>query len=406
DGDVPETMCQEGDKLPNLSGDDPAYLFFTSGTTGSPKGVLGSHKGLSHFLAWQRETFMVGPQDRCAQLTGLSFDVVLRDIFLPLTSGATLCLPESPDVIDGNQVVLWLGRENITILHVVPSLAQSWLMGRPSGASIGALRWAFFAGEPLSHALVYPWRRAFPRAGVVILYGPTETTLAKCFHIIPQNPLPGIQPVGAPLPGAQALVLRESGVLCGIGELGEIVIRTPFRALGYINAQAKDAKRFVNNHFVTEDNDLLYHTGDLGRYRLDGSLDILGRLDHQVKIRGVRVELDEVAGLLLQHSKVKACVVVSHKDLNSEERLVAYVVLNTKDKDVGAELRSYLGSHLPSALVPSLFIALEELPLTANGKVDRRLLPAPEKTRSDSESNYLSPKTLIEEIVIGIYEEV
>ena len=406
DGDVPGKKCREDGKLPTLSGDDPAYLFFTSGTTGVPKGVLGSHKGLSHFLAWQRETFMVGPQDRCAQLTGLSFDVVLRDIFLPLTSGATLCLSETPGVVDGRQIVPWLGRENITILHVVPSLAQSWLMGLPSGASIDALRWAFFAGEPLSDTLVYHWRRAFPRAGVVNLYGPTETTLAKCFYIIPPNPLPGIQPIGQPLPGAQALVLRESGILCGIGELGEIVIRTPFRTLGYINAPAEDAKRFVKNHFGAEDNDLLYHTGDLGRYRLDGSLEILGRLDHQVKIRGVRVELDEVAGVLLQHSKVEACVVVSHKDANSQEYLVAYVVLNTKNEDVATELRSHLGRYLPSAMAPSLFIALEELPLTANGKVDRRLLPAPEKMRSDPESDYLSPETPVEEIVIGIYEEV
>jgi non-ribosomal peptide synthetase component F len=135
-GDVPEKISGESTSLPNLSGDNPAYLFFTSGTTGVPKGVLGSHKGLSHFLTWQRETFSVGPQDRCAQLTGLSFDVVLRDIFLPLTSGATLCLPESHDVVDRNQIVPWLSRENITILHVVPSLAQSWLMSQPSEASV------------------------------------------------------------------------------------------------------------------------------------------------------------------------------------------------------------------------------------------------------------------------------
>jgi len=405
DGDVPDKLPQENTKLPVLSGDDPAYLFFTSGTTGIPKGVLGRHKGLSHFLAWQRETFAVGAKDRCAQLTGLSFDVVLRDIFLPLTSGATLCLPENAGVIEPNQIIDWLRRENITIAHVVPSLAQSWLMNLPSGAAIESLRWAFFAGEPLSDALVYHWRRAFPRAGVVNLYGPTETTLAKCFYLIPPNPPPGTQPVGQPLPSTQALVLRENGILCGIGELGEIVLRTPFRTLGYFNAQPGDRKTFVKNQFRTEEDDLLYHTGDLGRYRPDGSLEILGRLDHQVKIRGVRVELDEVAAVLLKHSNVKACVVVSHSEADSQISLVAYVVLDVKNEDVVSELRSHAGRYLPSAMTPSYFEVLEELPLTANGKIDRRALPAPKKKYADPDSSYLAPRTPVEEIVAGIYKE-
>jgi amino acid adenylation domain-containing protein len=405
DGDVPGKIHRKDTELPSLSGDDLAYLFFTSGTTGIPKGVLGLHKGLSHFLTWQRETFAIGPQDRCGQLTGLSFDVVLRDIFLPLTSGAALCLPERPDVVDHNLVIHWLGRENITTLHAVPSLAQSWLMDLTAEPPMYALHWTFFAGEPLSDTLVHNWRRAFPAAGIVNLYGPTETTLAKCFYFVPPNPLPGIQPVGQPLPCAQALILRESGVLCGIGEIGEIVIRTPFRALGYLNVQAEDRKRFVKNHFGSEEDDLLYHTGDLGRYRVDGSLEILGRLDHQVKIRGIRVEPDEVAAVLLRHSNVKACAVIGYSDDRSQGCLAAYVVLNVKNENVVSDLRAHLNKYLPSAMAPQSFEVLEALPLTANGKVDRRALPPPKK-RSDLGPGYVAPRTPIEEELALLWREL
>jgi non-ribosomal peptide synthetase component F len=161
------------------------------------------------------------------------------------------------------------------------------------------MRCVFFAGEPLTGHLVCQWRTAFPQSGaeIVNLYGPTETTLAKCCYRVPAHVLPGVQPVGCPLPQTQALVLRENGQLCGIGEAGEIVLRTPFRTLGYVNASEEDRKRFVKNPFRDDERDLLYYTGDRGRYRPDGVLEILGLLDDQVKIRGVRVELGEVTAI-------------------------------------------------------------------------------------------------------------
>ncbi|MGZ3610793.1 MAG: non-ribosomal peptide synthetase, partial [Ktedonobacteraceae bacterium] len=369
----------ETGQLPALSPDDAAYIFFTSGTTGIPKAVLGCHKGLSHFLKWERETFAVGPHDRSAQLTGLSFDVVLRDVFLPLTSGATLCLPQRPDEPGLDQILLWLGREKISLLHTVPSLAQSWLASIPSGVSLQSLRWVFFAGEPLTDVLVHRWREAFPEAGQIAnFYGPTETSLAKCYYIPDTETVAGIQPVGWPLPETQALVLTESSQLCGIGEIGEIVLRTPFRSLGYINVLEENRKRFIKNPFRDDEKDLLYRTGDLGRYRLDGSLVILGRLDHQVKIRGVRVEPDEVMATLLLHPAVKSCVVVTQKNEQGQNSLIAYVAITKQKRVTSSELRSYLSRQLPSPMVPSAIVLLETLPLLPNGKVDRRSLPAPD----------------------------
>jgi amino acid adenylation domain-containing protein len=390
--------------LPEITSDDAAYIFFTSATTGTPKGILGCHKGLSHFLAWQKSVFEIGPSDRCAQLTNLSFDVVLRDIFLPLISGATLFLPD--EVLDpaSDQTLLWLDRQGITLFHAVPTLAQMWLGDVHDGVTLRKLRWAFFAGEALTQPFVRRWRAAFPEAGQIVnLYGPTETTLAKCFGVVPDEPPPGVQPIGKPLPQSQALVLNEHGQLCGVREPGEIVLRTAFRTLGYVNAPDEQRKRFVKNPFRDDPRDLVYYTGDRGRYGLDGRLEILGRLDDQVKVRGVRVEPGEVAAILGQHPNVKTCFVAARKDHREDNMLVAYVVSSALDVAAASDLRSYLGIHLPAALVPSAFVFLEALPLTPNGKVDRRALPEPALVTTEPESSFLAPRTPVERSLADIW---
>ena len=177
---------------------------------------------------------------------------MLRDIFLPLSSGATLCLPDSELVPHGDGVIAWLRRERITVLHIVPSVAAAWLDAAEAGAGLPDLHWVLMAGEPLTDMLVQRWRETMGRAhGIVNLYGPTETTLAKCAYWIPADPPPGVQPVGRPLPHTQALVLNKADQLCGIGEPGEIVIRTPFRTLGYLNGAKKAAQVLVRIPFAT-----------------------------------------------------------------------------------------------------------------------------------------------------------
>ena len=387
-GDLPaaEGEAAAGVALPGVSPGDPAYVFFTSGTSGVPKAVLGAHRGLSHFLEWERNTFEVGPGDRCSNLTGLSFDPVLREIFLPLTSGAVLHIPDSAFEAGSEGVLSWLDRERITILHTVPSVAQSWLADSRPGVRLSSLRWALFAGEPLTDSLVRRWRSAFPAAGrIVNLYGPTETTLAKCFFIVPEEPRPGIQPVGEALPQTQALVLRDGWERCGIGEMGEIVLRTPFASLGYINASREQQERFVRNPFrrdgAAQDADVVYRTGDRGRYGMDGSLHIHGRLDDQVKVRGIRIEPAEVASVLSSHPQVSSCAVVAGLGESGETELAAYVVRasSSQTRDISTELRRHVLARLPAVMIPSTFTFLERLPLTANGKLDRAALPQPAK---------------------------
>jgi amino acid adenylation domain-containing protein len=393
--------------LPEIVADDAAYIFFTSGTTGIPKAVLGLHKGISHFLNWQRQTFGITPQDRVAQLTGLSFDVVLRDIFLPLTSGATLCLPPEGDNLKPTTILRYLEREQISVLHTVPSLAQSWLANVPPEVTLRYLRWLFFAGEPLKDTLVRRWRDTFPETGEIVnLYGPTETTLAKCYYQIPAEPTPGIQPIGLPLPETQALVLTPNHQLCGIGEPGEIVLRTPFCSLGYINTPIENLTRFVKNPFTDDEQDLLYYTGDRGRYRSDGSLEILGRLDHQVKIRGIRIEPGEIETVLAQHSNVHQTVVIVREDADSDRRLLAYIVPKQDTASTISDIRQFLSTKLPQYMMPSAFVLLDKLPLTPNGKVDRRALPAPDFSRQQPETTFVAPRNEVERQLTQIWEQI
>jgi amino acid adenylation domain-containing protein len=394
-------------ELPRIKPDDAAYVFFTSGTTGVPKGVLGCHKGLAHFLNWQRQTFSIGLQDRVAQLTGLSFDVVLREIFLPLTSGSTLCIPQAEDSLEPTQILRYLEREQISVLHTVPSLAQSWLVNVPAEVSLRKLRWLFLAGEPLKETLVRSWRAAFPESGEIVnLYGPTETTLAKCYHRVPAVPTPGIQPVGLTLPQTQALVLTATNQLCGIGEIGEIVLRTPFRSLGYINATEENQARFVPNPFRNDAEDLLYYTGDRGRYRPDGLLEILGRRDHQIKIRGIRIEPGEIETALTQYPEVFQAVVIAREDISGDQRLVAYIVPQPEATPNISALRRFLDRKLPQYMIPSAFVLLDTLPLTANGKVERRALPAPELSRQELEASFVAPRNQVEHQLAQIWQEV
>jgi amino acid adenylation domain-containing protein len=389
-------------ELLELNADDPAYIFFTSGSTGIPKAVLGCHKSLSHFLCWQREQFSIGPDDRVAQLTSLSFDVVLRDIFLPLISGGTLCLPDENDLV---KTLHWAEREGITVIHSVPAVTQSWLANKPEGLSLHSLRWLFLAGEPLMDALVRQWRSSFPETGAIVnLYGATETTLVKCFNQLGDEIKEGVQLAGKPMPQTQALVLQRNRQLCGIGETGEIVIRTPFMTLGYMNNEEENRIRFVKNPFRDDERDILYYTGDRGRYRPDGSLEILGRLDDQVKIRGIRIEPAEVAAALSRHDKVNDCTVLAQEDQAGGCVLVAYVVPKNDSGITAGELRTDLGNYFQDAFIPSAFLFLEKLPLLPNGKVDRKALPAAILDDPDPRQEFIMPRTPVEKILAEFWQ--
>lgn len=357
-----------------------AYIFFTSGTTGEPKGILGTHNGLAHFLDWQRNQFAVTPADRSAQLTNSTFDVFLRDVFLPLTSGATLVIPSRQET----EIVDWLAEKRITLLHAVPSLADHWLSQSKNVKHLHTLRHIFFAGEPLTGALVRSWRKVTD-AQINNFYGQTETTLAKCFHIVPEEFCEEVIPIGKPIPDTQLLVVNQQNQLCGVGEPGEIVVRTPYRTAGYLDKQAGP---FTPNFFRPQDDDRLYRTGDLGLYRPDGSLEIMGRADDQIKIRGVRIHKNEIAAAILRQIDAKQCVIMDMMEAGHIQ-LHAYIVMEGKRKLHSEQLRKQLRHELPLAMIPNRFVQIDEVPVTKNGKVDRKKLAAMRAAEAGNENDHL-----------------
>lgn len=383
--------------------DAPAYVFFTSGTTGQPKPVLGTQRGLAHFVGWQVGRFQIGAGDRAAHLTSLGFDVVLRDVLTPLSGGATLCIPEG--TLDPSTLLPWLDEQRITLMHTVPTLLNWWLDHGDARLALSSLRWIFSAGEALNASLVQRWQRTFPRARTtfVNIYGPTETTMAKLFNVI-ESVVPGNQPVGRPLPQTQALVLRDGKVRCGIGEIGEIWIRTPYRTRGYLNDREETARKFVQNPFSDEAGDLVYATGDLGRYRPDGLLEVLGRVDHQVKIGGVRIEPDEISAVLARLPGVRRAAVVALACPDGQKALVAYMVADGSVALSAEALTSAIAAELPPAMIPARFLFLDDLPTNANGKLDRRALPEPDWTAAAKEQ--VAPTTELEHQLATIWSEL
>lgn len=333
--------------------------------------------------------------------------MVLRDIFTPLVSGATLCIPDDPDDIGGDNILPWLQSEKISVIHLTPTVAQSWLSSNKTPFPLPHLRAVFFAGESLTGSLIKQWKYTFPGTPQIInLYGPTETTLAKCFYALPENgdKLPPILPVGRPLTFTQALVIREGTKLCGSNEIGEVVLRTPYKSKGYLNQKALAGKGFTQNFFRADDEqDEIYWTGDLGRYQSDGSLEIIGRVDEQIKIRGVRIQPEEIISNLLDHPAVDSCTVTVQK-ISQRKILAAYIVSSKNAGASAGDLRVYLSQLLPSAFIPDIFVFLDALPITPTGKIDKRSLPPITQEEIENREAMVSPRNETEEKLLEIWQ--
>src|SRR6185312_1652611 len=310
--------------------DDMCSIFFTSGSTGRPKGIAGRRKGLDHFVRWEIDTLNIGVASRVSQLTLPSFDGFLKDTFVPLCAGSTVCVPASREtVLDGPKLIDWVDSEQISVLHCVPTIFRFMLNTGLTKERFSALKHIVMAGEPVPTADVKRWYGIFgDRIQLVNLYGPTETTVTKLFYFIkPGDEHRRSIPIGKPMPGAAALIVDRDRQICPPGVVGEIYIRTPYRALGYYNQPELTREVFIQNPFHDDPDDLVYKTGDLGRLLNDGDFEFVGRYDQQVKIRGVRIELAEIEDKLRRHEAIKDTVVVALVDPSGDKYLFAYVVL-------------------------------------------------------------------------------
>ncbi|HEX5760628.1 MAG TPA: non-ribosomal peptide synthase/polyketide synthase [Thermoanaerobaculia bacterium] len=411
-----------------LGPDDPAYAAFTSGSTGVPKGILGRHGSLTHFLPWQRREFGFDESDRFSMLSGLAHDPLHRDVFTPLQLGAAIAVPDPREIGTPGYLAAWMRRERVTVTHLTPAMGQ--LLAGVEGtedvpaAGVPSLRWAFLVGDVLSRRDVLRLEALAPAATCVNYYGSTETQRAVGYHVAARGAGAGgtggmeVLPLGRGIEDAQLLVLTPGGRLAGVGELGELAMRSPHIALGYIDEPELTARRFPANPLSGDAEDRIYRTGDLGRYLPNGEAVFAGRADLQVKVRGFRVEPGEIEAVLGRHPAVREAAVVARQDggQDAERRLVAYVVLAEPagdgedapealrlDAETTAALAGHLRARLPDYMLPAAWVRLAALPLTPNRKVDRRALPAPVAASGPAAA---PPRTPLERLVVAAWEEV
>jgi len=383
--------------------DDIACITFTSGSTGAPKGVRGRHGSLSHFQPFLERRFGIGGDDRFSMLSGLAHDPLQRDVFTPLMAGGAVCVPAPAD-LDPSRLARWAARERVTVMHLTPAMAKI-LAGDidPKERRLDDLRLVFLVGEQLMRRDVERLRRLAPEATLVNLYGTTETQRAVGHLVLPPggelraedgSPLScEVIPVGVGMEDVQLLIRDEAGRKAGLCEIGEVWVRSPHLALGYLDDD------LTHERFVGAGDRRAYRTGDWGRYLRGGVVTIAGRRDEQVNVRGFRVELGEVESALASQAGIRDAVAV----LDGEDRLVGYVTPSTGARLDPVALREATRGRLPDYMVPAAVVVLDELPLTPNRKVDRRALPAP---RWSGASAYVAPRSPDEEIACALFAEV
>jgi amino acid adenylation domain-containing protein len=375
DRDWPLVALFESDPPPvDVTPDHLAYVIYTSGTTGQPKGVMNTHRGICNRLIWMQEAYRLTPADRVLQKTPYTFDVSVWEFFWPLLNGATLVIAPPDAHRDGAQLVDIIERDRITTLHFVPSMLRLFLEERRLEAC-ESLKRVICSGEALPADVE---ARFFTRFGCELhnLYGPTEAAVDVTFYQCRPGATHRSVPIGRPVANTQIHILDRHLNPVPIGVAGELHIGGIQVARGYLNRPELTMEKFIADPFSADPSARLYKSGDLARFLADGNVEYLGRLDHQLKIRGVRVEPGEIEAALNRHPGVRESAVIGRAVRGSDLELVAYYVpVDTAPSD-GA-LKAHLTARLPEALMPAFYQPLARLPLSANGKLDRRALPEP-----------------------------
>lgn len=392
DRDDPEISHQSTDSpVCDITPEDLAYVIYTSGSTGQPKGVEITHASLMNLVSWHQSSFKVTTGDRASLLAGMGFDAAVWETWPYLTAGASLHLPDECTRLSPERLRDWLVTEEISISFLPTALAERLM----------SLKW------PLSTALRIlltgaETLRRFPSNNlpfqIVNNYGPTEcTVVATSGFVSPNMGRNALPTIGRPIANTEVYILDENLRQVPVGTAGELHIGGASVARGYLNRPELTAEKFIRNPFSNRPAARLYKTGDLACYLENGEIAYLGRVDDQVKILGHRIEPNEIVTVLDRHPSIQESLVVACEDAGSEKHLVAYVVPNHESRLAAAELRTFLGNELPEYMVPAVFVRLEMLPLTNNGKIDRAALPAPNLENTLRDEEFIAPRTPIEE---------
>jgi amino acid adenylation domain-containing protein len=398
------------------SASDAAYVIYTSGSTGRPKGVVIEHRSICNHMLWMQDRFPLRADDRVVQRTPFSFDASVWEFYAPLIAGARLVLA-GPHDTDPAALVRLLREERITVLQVVPSFLDV-LLDEPEFDGTLALRRVFAGGEALSARIVRRFHDRFD-AELCNLYGPTEATIDASFWVSPGAVSSATAPIGRPVANTQLYVLDSGDNPVPIGVAGELFVGGDGLARGYVGSPELTAERFVPNPFSREPSSRLYRTGDTVRFLADGNLEFLGRADQQIKLRGFRIELDEVEAVLADHPLVREGVVTCASAGSVDQRLLACVVVErspeadtrpaSRDRARPAlieDLRAHLRRRLPDFMVPDSFLFIDELPRLPSGKVDRKALPGTGGDRVTPREGAVLPRNDTEHALARLWSEV
>ncbi|RMS08404.1 Pyoverdine sidechain non-ribosomal peptide synthetase module IV [Pseudomonas coronafaciens pv. garcae] len=380
-----------------------AYVIYTSGSTGKPKGAGNSHRALVNRLHWMQKAYGLNESDTVLQKTPFSFDVSVWEFFWPLLTGARLAVALPGDHRDPERLVQTIQEHQITTLHFVPSMLQAFLT-HPQVESCNSLRRVVCSGEALPAELAGQVLKRLPQASLYNLYGPTEAAIDVTHWTCTTDDVLSV-PIGRPIDNLKTHILDDGLLPAAQGVAAELYLGGVGLARGYHNRAALTAERFVPDPF-DEQGGRLYRTGDLARYRNEGVIEYAGRIDHQVKIRGLRIELGEIEARLHEHAGVREANVIDI-DGPSGKQLVAYLVPADVDQgpDVLREaLKTHLKAHVPDYMVPTWFVFIDVMPLSANGKLDRRALPKPDVSRS--QQGYVAPCTEFEQRLAALWQQV
>jgi amino acid adenylation domain-containing protein len=411
DVDADPAAGESGDDLGVSVGPDSlAYVIYTSGSTGRPKGVAVEHRQILNRLHWMWHAYPFADGEVACQKTALGFVDSVWELFGPLLKGVPNVIVPAEDVRDLKALVGILAENGVTRIWLVPSLLSALLETWPDlGRRLPALRFWVASGEPLSAELAAIFEESAPDAVLYNLYGTSEVWDATWYDPQREAPRNGRVPIGRPIANVQAYVLdgRLEPVPPGIP--GELHVGGDGLARGYLGDPQLTAARFVPDPFARGPGARLYKSGDLARYRSDGNIEFLGRIDQQVKLRGFRVDVGEIEVALEEFPDVQAAVVALREDSPGEPRLVAYVVRDAhaaEDDGLAVAARRFLRRRLPEYMVPAAFVTLAALPRTATGKLDRRALPPPDRALSLLTRNYVAPRSPVEAEVADIWVEL
>jgi len=381
-----------------------AYVIYTSGSTGKPKGVAVPHRAVNR-LVFNTNYINIEPSDRIAQASNVSFDAATFEIWGALLHGARLVGVTKDIILSPQDFAAYLREQEISVIFLTTALFNQ--LAREVPTAFQSVRHVLFGGEAVEPKWVAQILKNAPPQRLLHVYGPTESTTFTTWHLVEEVPEGATNlPIGRPIANTQVYLLDQNRKPVPIGVPGELHIGGAGLARGYLNRPDLTADKFIPNPFSKDPDSRLYKTGDLARYLPDGNIEFIGRLDNQVKIRGFRIELGEIEAVLAQHPTVQENVIIVHEKPSHDKRLVAYLVPKLGQVIDKTELRGFFKDRLPDYMIPSTFVPLEAMPLTPNGKIDRRALPAPETVETKREDTFITPHTLTEEMLARIWVDI